>query len=210
MLEQYAKMLQKKIFEYHDDEIHISTKALLELKPIEAHLHLLFHSFGFTHWKDMKKLLQALSGKEILSNTHRLVKDREHIILMKCSSVTNLEYRIEAGTTEVNVPIHLTLKVVDSFLGNSKKVVFVDKEKLNYPLKLRKWKIGDYFYPFGMQGRKKLSKFFKDEKFSTPQKENQWLLCSGDDVIWVVGQRFDDRFKVTANTKTIVKLTWNV
>ncbi|MBT8297460.1 MAG: tRNA lysidine(34) synthetase TilS, partial [Maribacter sp.] len=74
---------------------------------------------------------------------------------------------------------------------------------------LRKWQKGDYFYPLGMQGRKKLSKYFKDEKVDVIAKEKQWLLCSGNDIVWVIGKRGDDRFKVTEKTKKILKLVLN-
>jgi tRNA(Ile)-lysidine synthase len=82
-----------------------------------------------------------------------------------------------------------------------------DKDLLTYPLFVRKWEKGDYFYPMGMVGKKKLAKFFKDEKYSLLQKENIWLLCSGEDIIWIIGKRLDDRFKISDKTKTILKAT---
>jgi tRNA(Ile)-lysidine synthase len=78
---------------------------------------------------------------------------------------------------------------------------------LKFPLILRKWQKGDYFYPFGMKGKKKLSKYFKDEKYSLIDKENQWLLCSRDDIVWIIGKRSDNRYKLTKPTNTIIKLT---
>ncbi len=88
-------------------------------------------------------------------------------------------------------------------------VLYVDKETLKYPLTLRKWQKGDYFYPLGMKGRKKLSKYFKDEKIDIIAKEKQWLLCSGNDIIWVVGKRADDRYKITNSTNKILKIVLN-
>jgi len=82
-----------------------------------------------------------------------------------------------------------------------------DKDLLTYPLTVRKWEKGDYFYPIGMTGKKKLSKFFKDEKYSLLDKENIWLLCSGRDIIWIIGKRMDNRFKISDKTKTILKAT---
>ena len=67
---------------------------------------------------------------------------------------------------------------------------------LKFPLTLRKWRESDYFYPKGLEGKKKLSKYFKDEKFSLLDKEKQWLLCSGEDIIWVVGKRVDERYSI--------------
>jgi tRNA(Ile)-lysidine synthase len=92
----------------------------------------------------------------------------------------------------------------------AKNILYVDKETLEENLVLRKYKKGDYFYPFGMKGKKKISKFFKDQKYNMIEKENQWLLCSGNNIIWVIGKRPDERFKVTQKTKTIVKIIANL
>ncbi len=77
---------------------------------------------------------------------------------------------------------------------------------MQYPLTLRQWRKGDYFYPLGMKGKKKLSKYFKDEKLSLLDKENIWLLCSNDDIVWVINRRADNRFKVEDNTQHILKI----
>ena len=71
---------------------------------------------------------------------------------------------------------------------------------LQFPLTIRKWQEGDYFYPLGMQGKKKLSKYFKDEKMSLIDKSNQWILCSDNQIVWVIGKRQDERFKITEKT----------
>jgi tRNA(Ile)-lysidine synthase len=84
-------------------------------------------------------------------------------------------------------------------------IIYVDESKIKFPLAVRKWQEGDYFFPLGMKGKKKLSKYFKDEKLSLIDKENSWLLCSEDSILWVIGKRADDRFKVTENTKQILK-----
>mgnify|MGYP001553632172 FL=1 len=89
----------------------------------------------------------------------------------------------------------------------SNLILYADKETLNHKLSIRKWEKGDYFYPFGMNGKKKVSKFYKDEKMDLITKERQWLLCSGEDIIWVIGRRGDDRFKVTSKTKSILKFS---
>jgi len=83
----------------------------------------------------------------------------------------------------------------------------LDADKLTFPLTIRKWKKGDYFYPIGLQGSKKLSKHFKDQKFSIFDKENTWLLCAGENIVWVIGNRLDNRFKVDENTQTIYSIT---
>jgi tRNA(Ile)-lysidine synthase len=90
---------------------------------------------------------------------------------------------------------------------HSTNTIYVDTDKIKFPLQLRKWSEGDVFQPFGMKGKKKLSKFFKDEKLSLVAKENIWVLCSNKQIMWVIGHRPDERFKVTPETKQILKIT---
>ena len=86
--------------------------------------------------------------------------------------------------------------------------MFIDKDDLSYPLLLRRWNDGDAFQPFGMEGKKKLSKFFKDEKLSLVAKEKVWVLCSNRTIVWVVGMRLDERFKVSKETKNIIRIDY--
>lgn len=84
--------------------------------------------------------------------------------------------------------------------------IFVDKNRLKFPLKIRNWQMGDVFFPFGMVGKKRVSKYFKDEKLSLLDKESSLLLCSENDIVWILNRRADDRFKVTENTTDILKI----
>ena len=79
-------------------------------------------------------------------------------------------------------------------------------DKIQFPLILRKWQKGDFFQPLGMSGLKKLSDFFVDEKFSLPEKENVWILTNGEEIIWIVGIRLDDRYKITPETTRMLIL----
>jgi len=151
-------------------------------------------------------LLSAESGKELHSKTHRLVKDREHLLLAENRSESQEVY--ELAEEGIHTPLKLVVKDVAAMEDYSKNTIYVDKETLNYPLVIRKRENGDYFYPLGMNGKKKLSKYFKDEKIDILSKEKQWLLCSDSQIVWVIGRRADDRFKVTQKTKQLVKITW--
>ena len=143
-----------------------------------------------------------------MSRTHRLVKNREHLLLAAIEAPTLDTFEIREDQSSIEEPLRLELRRVEKRESPSKNEIYVDKETLNYPLLIRKWENGDYFYPFGMEGRKKVAKFFKDEKVDILSKEKQWLLCSGNDIVWVVGRRADNRFKVTKATDHIVKITW--
>jgi len=98
-----------------------------------------------------------------------------------------------------------SLKNLLSIFDDSKTLA-IDYNKIQFPLTIRKWQKGDYFFPIGLNGKKKLSKFFKDEKLSLLEKENIWLLCSNDNIVWVIGKRLDERFKVTGSTTNILKI----
>ncbi len=210
LIENHIQSIKDTLFKDTGDSVKVKIEALLEYQPIEAYLYELFKDFGFTEWSNVKKLLSAMSGKEVLSNTHRLLKDREYLILSQKEPADDQIFFIDEDVNEVNNPITLKIESVESVKISPKNVIFLDKEKLNYPLILRNWQKGDYFYPFGMRGRKKISKYFKDEKIDVHSKEKQWLLCSGHDIVWVVGMRLDERFKVDGTTKNILKVTLSV
>ncbi|MEO0903009.1 MAG: tRNA lysidine(34) synthetase TilS [Bacteroidota bacterium] len=177
---------------------------------MDAYLYGLFGSYGFTEWNDVKDLLNAGSGKEIHSKTHRLLKDRDSLLLQRKQSKSEILVLIEEGTERIEEPIDLLLEPTTEFEKVDGNIAFFDKKKLNYPLTLRKWKKGDYFYPLGMQGKKKLSKFFKDEKMDVFSKEDQWLLCSEEEIVWIIGKRADERYKIDGDTTQIIKITYSV
>jgi len=119
----------------------------------------------------------------------------------------NEEYFINKNQKEVNVPLNIKFSKVANINLVSNNCIFVDEDKLWYPLVLRRWKDGDTFQPFGMEGKsKKVSKFFKDEKLSLIEKEKAWLLCSDNEIVWIVGIRQDERFKIKNTTKNILKI----
>ncbi len=199
--------LKQNLFKENKNNIAIKVTSLLELNPLKAHIYSLFKAYGFTAWNDILGLLHATSGKEVRSKTHRLLRDREYLLLQKIGQDGIRLYKIEENTTKIKEPIEISILQVGGVEKTSDSILYIDKKTLKYPLTLRKWKKGDYFYPLGMKGKKKLSKFYKDEKIDIFSKEKQWLLCSREDIVWVIGKRSDNRFRVTKNTKQIVKLT---
>jgi tRNA(Ile)-lysidine synthase len=183
----------------------ISIEKIKTLSNPKAYLYELFKDYGFTQWDDVAHLLDAQSGKQVFSNSHILLKDREFLILKPLVITDATTYEIQQQDTSVSAPFNMKINEVSAIDEVVVSCLYVDKEKLKFPLTVRKWEKGDYFYPLGMQGKKKLSKFFKDEKYSLFEKEAQWLLCSENKVVWVIGKRPDTRFKVEEASKHILK-----
>jgi tRNA(Ile)-lysidine synthase len=183
----------------------INLKELMILPNYQAYLYQWLQPFGFTAWSDIYDLAVAQSGKQIFSDNYRLLKDRDVLILTgKTNQESGIFYFFE-GYENLNFPLKMIICNKGDISLERKDCIFVDKDTLKFPLVFRKWQQGDYFYPFGMDGKKKVSKYFKDENLSLIEKENTWLLCSGDEIVWIVGKRIDRRFAVTKTTQTIIK-----
>lgn len=209
LVEDYISALFPRIAKEEEYGYSFRIKMLKTIPHLRAVLYELFRSFGFTEWNDVFDLLDAQPGKIVYSKTHRLIKDRENLLLTTFPSINEREYEILAEEEVVMLPIGtFQLEEADEISNGGKNVIYLDLNKLNFPLTVRRWEEGDYFHPFGMKGRKKLSKYFKDEKLSLPQKENSWLLCSKNEIVWVIGYRADARFGVDENTSAILKLTY--
>ena len=194
----------------------IVIEKLNRLSHPKNYLFEILKNYGFTEWDDVTNLGNAQSGKMVLSKTHRLIKNRGFLLLTlnpntKQEIIENNQYEILSTTKSISFPIKLKFQPLNPAKIDLKSIsensILVDKDLLKFPLTLRKWKKGEYFYPFGMEGTKKLSKFFKDEKYSLPQKENTWLLCTENQLIWIVGKRPDNRFRVSPQTNNILKIT---
>lgn len=208
LIEDAVVKIQKKVVTVNDDQIKLNIHKLKKLSNPKAYLYQLLKNFNFTAWEDVVNLLNAQSGKQVFSSTHRLVKDRDSLLLSERNSISEThEIRVEKEDKEIITPFgRLTFDEVDGISKTSKQSIYTDADQLKYPLTIRLWQEGDFFYPLGMKGKKKLSKYFKDEKLSLIDKENVWMLCSEDNVVWVIGRRPDERFKVTEQTKNIIKI----
>ena len=115
------------------------------------------------------------------------------MLLIEQSEDNHKTYTIDQNIKNIQVPIKLKLGLNNKIKIDDKNTACFNIKLLKFPLTLRKWNKSDYFYPKGLNGKKKLSKYFKDEKFLLIDKENQWILCSGDDIIWIIGKRVDSR-----------------
>jgi tRNA(Ile)-lysidine synthase len=206
LVDDASRIVYRKVVQDVDNQKIINLSELLQLANYQAYLYQWLSPFGFSAWQDIYDLVDAQSGKQILSEHFRLVKNRDTFILEPKTVDISDEYFINEKEIQLNFPLKLRFCEVSDLSISDAKTIFVDSKLVKFPLTLRKWSEGDYFYPFGMKGKKKVSKFFKDEKFSLSEKEQAWLLCSDNEIIWIIGERMDDRFKITEHTQTILKI----
>lgn len=210
MLEDHINAIRSAIFVKEDGLMKVPVASLKNLRPVNAYLYAFFNKYGFTEWNDVEHLLNSQTGKFVVSPTHRLFRDRDYLVLQALNDIDKEEattYVIREKNTRFTGPVTLSFESVEAITHTSKNVIYIDEGKLSYPLKIRKWEEGDWFEPFGLKGTKKISKYFKDEKYSLAEKEKQWLLCDAQDrIVWVIGRRADNRFRVDEYTEDILRI----
>ena len=199
------------LVQHKPEGVLISIDWIYEYEPHDTYLFELLKPFDFTYpvVKEIVRSLDTFSGKVFYSPTHRLLRDRENFIIQPLADInagsfpdeTFLVQRIES---HIEYPVCLCMHETDNIgelpMGKA-TIACLDADKLQFPLKLRKWEKGDWFIPLGLKGKKKLSDFFINQKLSLADKEKTWLLLSGDDIVWVIGKRIDNRFRITPQTK---------
>lgn len=213
LYEESIEQIKQKLIERKGDEIHIPVLKLLKTKPLQTVIYEIIKDAGFTAMQvsEVEKLLHSDSGKYIKSASHVILLNRKWLIIspnISSTQFTNIIVEENANNIlfeEGTLQIYPSAKP-EKFVGEA-STVFIDAVNLTYPLMLRKWKTGDYFYPLGMTKKKKLSRFFIDQKLSLLQKEKCWVLESDKKIVWVIGYRIDERFKITSCSKQIVKLS---
>nr|WP_315149435.1 tRNA lysidine(34) synthetase TilS [uncultured Flavobacterium sp.] len=208
MVDDASFLVYQQVAKEKGTEVHFDLNQLKKLPNYKSYLYHWFNGFGFSAWEDIYDLIDGQSGKQVFSNEFRLLKNRDFLILSPLNiEDENEEYFINKNQKQVNIPLNLLFTRVETISAVSNTTIFVDEDKLWYPLVIRKWREGDFFQPFGMEGKsKKLSKFFKDEKLSLIEKEKTWLLCSDNEIVWIIGIRQDHRFRIKNTTKNILKI----
>ena len=193
----------------------IDTSLLAEYPGNSALLYELLAPFDFSGpvTSDIYLALENESGKVFYSSTHKAVKDRGVLLIAPLEAEEHRRYYFDLSDGALHEPVKLDLTVVpydNSFtIPNSPNVACIDYDQVEFPLILRKWQTGDFFNPLGMGHYKKLSDYFIDRKYSLVDKERTWLLTAGERIIWIVGDRLDDRFKISAATKQVLVVTYS-
>jgi tRNA(ile)-lysidine synthetase len=204
--------LQESISQYRKECFTMGNPIVFLIEKLRTHphrrflLHELLSPYGFTDVNALERFLQASTGKYLASDTHRLLSNRGQWLISEIHETPSPAFYLQKTDQAIDFPIALSWEKVSQAEPSGAEVIYIDKKKIQFPLCLRKRKEGDLFYPYGMGGQKKvLRKYFKDEKYSLYDKENQWLLTdSTDQILWVVGRRADERFRPTPHTKEIL------
>jgi tRNA(Ile)-lysidine synthase len=189
----------------------IPVNKLMSMSPLDTVMFEVFRDFGFSAHQvpEIKKLFDAISGKSVSSNTHRVLRNRNWLLIDPIEEKTHEIIVIEEGVESVSFDNSL-LQII-KYDGNrvpdeDANHAWIDLSAVTFPLILRPWKPGDYFYPLGMRKKKKVAKLLTDLKLSLSEKENQWVIESDKKIIWVVGRRIDDRFKLSSSSQKIMSI----
>jgi len=200
--------LRECIKEEKEQFITFNITLLKKYSHNKAVLFELFKPYGITGalLTDLMKIIEGKTGGQVITDTHRIIKNRKELIVSDGKKQVEKSYTLDsieeltmfAGiSTAKIVTINQTYEI-----PNDQYIACLDSQKVTLPLIIRKWKAGDYFYPLGMRQKKKLSDYFIDKKYSIFDKENIFILESGGKIAWIIGDRIDDRFKITNSTKT--------
>jgi len=191
------------------DELHYSIEKLLAypFKQIFLVEELTELGFPASMVIDIEKSLLTQSGKTFYASEYMLIRDRESLIVSPIKTNQTFEVEIDQNTSSINEPIALEISVIDSIenftIPKSTSVGVFSFDKILFPLKLRPWREGDWFIPFGMKGRKKISDFLIDQKIPIHQKQDIYVIESNGDIIWVVGHRIDNRYRISENSNKV-------
>jgi len=205
------QQLLKKQLQQKGEEWHWPVWMLLKSPGSLTLLYEFVKNYGFLPGQvpGIMNLCQSETGKYVSSETHRIFRNRRWLVLAPLGAGAS-HFIIDEERTQVffdgqvlkikklHAPVNITPGEFTAQL---------DAGEIQFPLLLRKYKTGDYFYPLGLAKKKKLSRFFIDKKLSVSQKEKVWVIESQRKIVWVIGYRIDDRFKITARTKNVLQLS---
>jgi tRNA(Ile)-lysidine synthase len=204
--------IKNEVMTFNSDLISINIDKIKKQEQLPTVLYelLLPYRFSSATIAQIVEQLDAESGKQFFSDTHRLIKDREYLLITKLDTNNQDVYFINKDIETLKLPLELNLTILfkdSNFeISKQKNCIHLDASKLNYPLQLRHWKEGDSFYPLGMDQKKKLSDFFINNKLSLVEKEKIWILLSDNEIVWIIGMRLDNRFKVSNKTEEILEI----
>jgi len=190
----------------------IPVNKLKNVQPLDTLMHEIFSTYGFTTQQipEIKKLFDAPTGKYISSHQYRVLKNRNWLLIEPLVEKAQEIKIVEQPDAHVDIQTYqLVFKSIaeQHQVTSDENQALLNLRKLKFPLLVRKWKAGDYFYPLGMKKKKKVSRFMTDLKLTLTEKENQWVVESDKKIVWVVGRRIDERFKIEEQTTERLSIT---
>lgn len=211
LLNDTIKKITYRFTNIEGERIRIPFTFFKEFTHSDIYLYEIIKEMGFNYAQCQQIVANSKGqpGQLFLSATHRLVIDREKLIIEPYSGPNNhFEIEINEATNELLLGKYKYIfntveKTADFQISTDARIAHLDFDKLKFPLKIRNWKEGDRFYPLGMDKPKKISDFLVDNKVSLPDKEHVYVLVSGNEIAWLIGYRPDERFKVTKGTKKV-------
>jgi len=204
---------KKKLMEPRGEEVHIPVEKLRKADPLPTVVHEIISSYGFSAPQvgEVIALLDSATGKYVRSKTHRIIRNRNWLLIVPLMEEQAENLLVEAQSTSIHYKegeLRITRMAIADLphLDQNADVALLDAGKITYPLLLRRWKPGDYFYPLGLRKKKKVARFLIDTKVSMADKERTWVLEMDKKLIWIVGRRIDDRLKITPATKQVLRI----
>jgi tRNA(Ile)-lysidine synthase len=212
LYKQAIELHKQKLVEQKGNEIHIPALKLKKSSPLHTIVYEIVKDFGFhsAQVNEIISLIGSETGRYVSSLSHRVIKNRNWLIIAPIATEEAGTILIEEGIKEIQFAAgSLQFEVLTTHDSLLTTIALLNANEIKFPLLLRQWKQGDYFYPLGMKKKKKLARFFIDQKLSKTEKEKVWVLEMDKKIIWVVGHRIDERFKITDKTDEILKITFN-
>lgn len=213
LYDQAVALAKKKMVEIHGTEVRVPVLKLAKSSPRRTLIYEIIKEYGFTahQAEEVEKLLTSETGRYISSATHRILRNRAWLVISPLEIIKDQVVVVNRGENEVLFSeSRLLLKWLEGEnvkFASDNNIAVLDAKEIQFPLILRKWKDGDYFYPLGLRKKKKLARFFIDQKLSKNEKEKVWVVESHKKIVWVIGYRIDDRFKITPSTQKALQLS---
>ena len=200
--------LKKELISCTEDSTNIDFEQLKNLNHSEHYLYELIKSYGFSFQVCQDIVSSSTAGKQFFSKEYQLIVDRTQLMLQKIKRKSVNVGLISQSSGQIDIPLPLSFDTitVPNDLEVSTDIALIDIEKLVFPLEIRPWRLGDFFYPLGMKQKKKLSDFFIDNKLSLFAKAKIFVLTSEEQIVWIIGHRLDNRFKIEPTTGKVLRI----
>lgn len=213
LYEQAVELNRKKLVEVKGEEVQIPVLKLSKNSSRRTLIYEIIRDYGFSaqQVEEVEKLLSSESGRYITSPTHRVLRNRAWLVISPLISIKEGVVIVNKEDKEAvfdQCRLRLKWQAGEGIkYPASTDIATLDANEVHFPLIIRRWKAGDYFYPLGMRKKKKLSRFLIDQKLSLTQKEKVWVVESHKKIVWVIGFRIDDRFKISPSTRQVLQLS---